>query len=408
MLNDVKCPQRKSVIKVDNSKSHTKHIPVKVAKKSHAPFIAASVMLASVAMLLMIVVGPIFFERNTNIDYRDKQYLSIAKDEIKTSVKAASARRYGDSLKTTFATVAYAGESNDVPSSTPIPTNTSIPTATPTAVPSTSPTPTPVPKNRITQITIKSDGGFETTLGSPSIHGIAKVKKTDPNINSVTDLVFISENPKVATVKNFSQKSNTEQEFVIEAVSAGETYIYAKTREGYISSNRVKVKVNEPVEAESISLDYEEYTIYVGDYFFLRADISPEDTTIKKAKWTSSDSSVVFVSSSGTIRGLRVGEAEITATTTNGLTAVCYVTVEEKPEAVEDDDENYEDEDYDEEYYEEDDYEEEYEVYVWLSATGSKYHNKPDCGRMNPNKAYQVTLSEAESQGYGPCSKCFH
>ena len=50
----------------------------------------------------------------------------------------------------------------------------------------------------------------------------------------------------------------------------------------------------------------------------------------------------------------------------------------------------------------------EYEVYVWLSATGSKYHNKPDCGRMNPNKAYQVTLSEAESQGYGPCSKCFH
>ena len=24
---------------------------------------------------------------------------------------------------------------------------------------------------------------------------------------------------------------------------------------------------------------------------------------------------------------------------------------------------------------------------VWLSATGSKYHNKPNCGNMNPNNA---------------------
>lgn len=44
---------------------------------------------------------------------------------------------------------------------------------------------------------------------------------------------------------------------------------------------------------------------------------------------------------------------------------------------------------------------------VWLSETGSKYHSIPDCGRMNPNKARQVSESEAESEGYGRCSKCF-
>lgn len=44
---------------------------------------------------------------------------------------------------------------------------------------------------------------------------------------------------------------------------------------------------------------------------------------------------------------------------------------------------------------------------VWISATGSKYHNKPNCGRMNPDKARQISLSEAESRGLEPCSKCF-
>ena len=44
---------------------------------------------------------------------------------------------------------------------------------------------------------------------------------------------------------------------------------------------------------------------------------------------------------------------------------------------------------------------------VWLSATGSKYHSIDHCGRMNPNKAYQVTRKEAEAEGYEPCRKCW-
>ncbi|NCB91303.1 MAG: MBL fold metallo-hydrolase [Clostridia bacterium] len=44
---------------------------------------------------------------------------------------------------------------------------------------------------------------------------------------------------------------------------------------------------------------------------------------------------------------------------------------------------------------------------VWKSETGSKYHNKPDCGNMNPDKATQITVEEAESQGLEACKKCF-
>lgn len=47
------------------------------------------------------------------------------------------------------------------------------------------------------------------------------------------------------------------------------------------------------------------------------------------------------------------------------------------------------------------------EEMVWLPATGEKYHKIPDCGRMNPDKATQVTRSEAERRGYEACKKCY-
>ena len=44
---------------------------------------------------------------------------------------------------------------------------------------------------------------------------------------------------------------------------------------------------------------------------------------------------------------------------------------------------------------------------VWVSATGEKYHNKNNCGRMNPSKSRQMSRSEAEALGLEPCSKCY-
>ena len=44
---------------------------------------------------------------------------------------------------------------------------------------------------------------------------------------------------------------------------------------------------------------------------------------------------------------------------------------------------------------------------VWLSATGKCYHRINNCGKMNPNKARQVTKDAAIQQGYRACSKCW-
>lgn len=49
----------------------------------------------------------------------------------------------------------------------------------------------------------------------------------------------------------------------------------------------------------------------------------------------------------------------------------------------------------------------EIETQVWLSATGSKYHSRNNCGNMNPDTARQVTESDAISQGYEKCKKCW-
>ena len=42
---------------------------------------------------------------------------------------------------------------------------------------------------------------------------------------------------------------------------------------------------------------------------------------------------------------------------------------------------------------------------VWISGNGSKYHSNPNCsGMKNPT---QVSKSQAEANGRGPCSKCY-
>lgn len=46
-------------------------------------------------------------------------------------------------------------------------------------------------------------------------------------------------------------------------------------------------------------------------------------------------------------------------------------------------------------------------TYVWLSATGQKYHSYDHCGNMNPKKARKVTLEKAVSLDKTACSNCW-
>lgn len=45
------------------------------------------------------------------------------------------------------------------------------------------------------------------------------------------------------------------------------------------------------------------------------------------------------------------------------------------------------------------------QIMVYATKTGSKYHNKPNCG--NTKSATLVTLEAAQASGLAPCSKCY-
>ena len=87
------------------------------------------------------------------------------------------------------------------------------------------------------------------------------------------------------------------------------------------------VSCEDNVEVESIALEPAETTIEVGGFKTLVPIFTPAYAINQIVSWSSSDESKVSVSTDGVIGGNAVGEAIITATSANGKTATCNVTV---------------------------------------------------------------------------------
>ena len=84
--------------------------------------------------------------------------------------------------------------------------------------------------------------------------------------------------------------------------------------------------------ANRISLNRTSAAMYKGNRLKLSATVSPANATNKKVTWSSSNSKVAKVSSTGVVTGLQAGTAKITARTADGtkLTASCTVKVKNK------------------------------------------------------------------------------
>jgi alpha-tubulin suppressor-like RCC1 family protein len=79
-------------------------------------------------------------------------------------------------------------------------------------------------------------------------------------------------------------------------------------------------------QAEGISLSKTELTVKPNGTASLKATITPSDASAN-VTWTSSDSRIATVTDGGIVKGVALGTATITASTSNGLTASCLVTV---------------------------------------------------------------------------------
>ena len=179
------------------------------------------------------------------------------------------------------------------------------------------------------------DGGKTATC----ILTVDPVSVTGVNLNksSLTLLVGGSETltatvaPSNATNKRVSwSSSNTSVVTVdsngkVNAVSGGTATITATTEDGGKTAS-CSVTVNVPVTG--VGLNKSSLSIVVGNTELLVATIVPSDATNQSVSWTSSNTSVATVSSSGLVTARAIGDATITVTTADGSkTSTCAVTV---------------------------------------------------------------------------------
>ena len=93
------------------------------------------------------------------------------------------------------------------------------------------------------------------------------------------------------------------------------------------------ITVKGDIPITSIALNKTELELEEGTSEKLSVSYTPSDTTDeKKVTWKSDNESVAKVSSDGTVTAVKAGTATITATTANGKTASCVITVMPEPE----------------------------------------------------------------------------
>ncbi|MGN1051176.1 MAG: Ig domain-containing protein, partial [Acutalibacteraceae bacterium] len=95
----------------------------------------------------------------------------------------------------------------------------------------------------------------------------------------------------------------------------GTAYLVAKNSKNE-EIKRIKVTVLQKVTA--LKLNYDSKTLKKGKNLQLKATVIPSNATNKKVKWTSSNSSVARVTSTGKVIAKKKGTAYIKVTATDG------------------------------------------------------------------------------------------
>lgn len=104
---------------------------------------------------------------------------------------------------------------------------------------------------------------------------------------------------------------------VVFGMAEGEVSITAESTDGSGIKASCNIKVI-PVKVQSITLNYEVYSLGKGESVVLEATVLPENAGNKDVEWMSSNEDVVLVSKNGRVVCIDDGEATVTATAKDG------------------------------------------------------------------------------------------
>ena len=143
-----------------------------------------------------------------------------------------------------------------------------------------------------------------------------------PDNASNKTVIWSSSDSKVVSVDN---KGN------VTAKSVGSAVITIRTAEGgmFDTCNITVLR-----SADSVKLDVAKLTLEVGQYYYIKASITPKDATDKTIIWESSDTKIATVDAEGKVMAKSPGTAFITATSKTGGMAKCVVTVTQPAKSV--------------------------------------------------------------------------
>lgn len=155
-----------------------------------------------------------------------------------------------------------------------------------------------------------------------------EITLTYSNSSGYNDLLYsywTTSDKNIATV-DYREESHGVQTVTVTAIKTGECIITCNGHTGETAPTcKVVVKA---LPATSISVSPSKLTLAVGEKKHLGYILTPTNAS-SSVVWESSDVNIVNVNESGGLTAMDVGVATVAATTDNGLTSYCKVTVVE-------------------------------------------------------------------------------
>ncbi len=171
---------------------------------------------------------------------------------------------------------------------------------------------------KVSDVSIKSfnlsSSSANLVVGGTTSLTVKNIAPANATNKSVT---WSSSNNKIATVDNSGN---------VKAIKEGKVTITATANDGSGVNSSATINVSK-IDVNSVSLSNERVIVEVGSTDALTASIKPKNATYQSVKWSSSDTKVATVSSSGVVTGKKMGKATITATVDGVKTSIpVYVT----------------------------------------------------------------------------------